>query len=96
MAEINPDVIRGPALASTTATAVKTSLLKWIRVFSNFVAFIPNLSVGKCPEMISWGPYSNLEKEWDIPSRLFTSSKKREIGHFHAEVVQWRAKLFFR
>ena len=54
------------------------------------------LNVGKCPEMISWGPYSNLEKEWDIPSRLFTSSKKREIGHFHAEVVQWRAKLFFR
>ena len=29
------------ALASTTATAAKKSLLKWIRVFSNFVAFIP-------------------------------------------------------
>ena len=27
-------------LASTTATAAKMSLLKWIGVFSNFVAFI--------------------------------------------------------
>ena len=29
------------ALAPTTATAAKTSLLKWIRVFSNFSSFIP-------------------------------------------------------
>ena len=29
------------ALASTTATAERTSLLKWIRGFSIFVAFIP-------------------------------------------------------
>ena len=28
-------------LASPTTRVVKTSILKWIRVFSNFVAFIP-------------------------------------------------------
>ena len=40
-------------LASTTATAAKTSLLKWIRVFSNFVGFFSNLlkmaNVGEFP-----------------------------------------------
>ena len=32
-------------LAPTTATVGKTALLKWIRVFSNFVAFIQSVGV---------------------------------------------------
>ena len=40
------------------------------------------------PELVSWGPYSTLESERKIRIRLFTSSIKREIRHFHAVVVQ--------
>ena len=36
----SPSSLSSLVLASTTATAGKTSLLKWISVFSNFVAFI--------------------------------------------------------
>ena len=67
---------------------------KWIRVFSNFFAFIPNC--WKCqmqtnvPELVSWEPYSSLERESKIGSRLFTSSIKGKIRHFHVVVMQWR------
>ena len=40
---------------------------------------------------LSWflrGPYSSLKRERKIRHRLFTSSIKREIRHFHVVVVQ--------
>ena len=42
-------------------------------------------NVGKFPvlEFISWGPHSCLEREGKFHRRLFTSSIKREIRHFH-------------
>ena len=36
--------------------------------------------------LISWGPHSSLEREGKIRRRFFTSSIKREIGHFHVVV----------
>ena len=47
-------------------------------------------NVGDVPELVSWGPYSSLEKERKICSRMFTSSIKGKIRHFHVVVVQWR------
>ena len=49
--------------ASTTAMVAKTSLLKWIRVVSNFVAFIPKSSakvsnVGEFPWKWLFGDHS--------------------------------------
>ena len=38
-------------------------------------------------KLISWGPHSRLERERKICRRLFTSSIKREMRHFHAVVV---------
>ena len=38
-------------------------------------------------ELVSWGPSSSLERERKIRSRLFRSSIKREIRHFHVVVV---------
>ena len=34
-------------------------------------------------ELVSWGPYSSLERERKICSRLFSSSIKGKIRHFH-------------
>ena len=84
-------------LASTTATAAETSLLKWIRVFSNFSRLLQFAENVKCRRislgLISWGPhYSSLEREREIGRRLFTFSIKREIRHFHVVVVQWRQR----
>ena len=49
---------------------------------------------GKCRrislELISWGPHSSLEREKEIRLRLFTSSIKLAIRHFHVVVVQGR------
>ena len=45
-------------------------------------------------ELNSLDPYTSSEREKEIPSSLFyagyffTSSTKREIGHFHVVVVQ--------
>ena len=39
-------------------------------------------------ELISWGPQSSLERERKFRLRLFTSSIKREIRHFHVVVAQ--------
>ena len=40
-------------------------------------------------ELISWGPHSSLERERKTHRRLFTSSIKLEIRHFHVVVMQW-------
>ena len=42
---------------------------------------------------ISWGLHSSLERERKIRRRLFTSSIKREIRHFHVEFVQWWPRI---
>ena len=43
-------------------------------------------------EFISWGPHSSLGRQRKIRHRLFTSSIKRAIRHFHVLVVQWRQR----
>ena len=67
-------------LASTTATAVKTSLLKWIPVFQTLSRLFQFAENGKCRrislELISWGPHSSLEREKEIRRRLFTFSRR--------------------
>ena len=79
-------------LASTTATAAKTSLLKWISVFSNFVAFIPIrwkcLMSANFPGVDFLGPHSSLERETKFSRRLLSSFIKHEIRHFHVVVAQ--------
>ena len=49
---------------------------------------------GKCRrislELISRGPYSSLKREKEIRRRLFTSSIKLAIRHFHVVVAQGR------
>ena len=81
-------------LASTTATAVKTSLLKWIPVFQTLSRLFQFAVNGKCRqislELISWGPHSSLEREKEIRRPLFMSSIKLAIRHFHVVVVQGR------
>ena len=51
---------------------------------------------GKCKrislELISWGPHSSLGREKEIRRRLFTSSIKHAIRHFHVVVVQGRKR----
>ena len=42
--------------------------------------------------MNSWGPHSSLERERKFCCRLFTSSIKPEIRHFHVTVVQQRQR----
>ena len=41
-------------------------------------------------ELIAWGPHWSLERERKIRRRLFMSSTKREIMHFHVVVVRRR------
>ena len=75
-----------------TATAAKTSLLKWnkrvfklCRVYSNLLK-MPN--IGKFSWPVDFlGPHSSSERDRKFRGRLFTSSIKREIRHFHVVVV---------
>ena len=55
------------------------------RVYSNLLKMA---SVREFPymELISWGPHSILEREKEIRHRLFTSSIKLAIRHFHVVV----------
>ena len=59
------------------------------RVYSNLL----NMAA-KCrrisQKLISWAPHSSLEREKEIRRRLFTSSIKLAIRHFHVVVVQGR------
>ena len=43
-------------------------------------------------DLISWGPHLSLERERKFLRRLFTSSIKREIRHFHVVVMQQRRR----
>ena len=75
-----------------TATAAKASLLKWNkRVFKLCRVYSSLLKMSKISKF-SWpvdflGPHSSLERERKFRGRLFTSSIKREIRHFHVVVV---------
>ena len=84
--------LRG-SLRSDNATATRTSLKKWICVLSVFTAIIPTTYFVKCTRRtllklnFKW-PYSSSEREIKFRRCLFTSPLKREIRHFHVEVVQ--------
>ena len=43
-------------------------------------------------ELNSWRPHSSLERERKIRHRLFTSSLKLAIRHFHVVVMQWQQR----
>ena len=57
------------------------------QTFPRLFQFAWNVKWGRISlELISWGPPSSLERERKIRRRFFTSSMKREIGHFHVVV----------
>ena len=78
------------------ATAMSTLLKKWIWVLSVLIAIIPThlLCQKKANPPWNWipWPYRSTEIEIKFRRRLFTSSIKRKIRHFHVVVVQKRAK----
>ena len=84
--------LRG-SLRSDNATATRMSLKKWICVLLVFTAIIPTTYFVKCTRRtllklnFKW-PYSSSEREIKFRRCLFTSPLKREIRHFHVEVVQ--------
>ena len=66
-------------------TPVKTSLKSNLRLFQ----FAENVKYRRISlELSHWGPHSSLGGERKIPCRLFTSSIKCEIRHFHIAFVQ--------
>ena len=88
----------GPPLATTTATATKTSLKKWICAPSNFIALIPtrsfrqmlaNLSGVEFYKTVSKFRKNKKKKVVVLCSR---PSTKREIRQFHVVVVQRRQR----
>ena len=82
--------------ATTTATATKTSLTKWIRAASNFIALIPSRLIhqmlANVLELNSKGLHQSSGKEKGSCCLVFPSSTKREIRHFHVVVVQRRLR----
>ena len=84
--------LRG-SLRSDNATATRTSLKKWICVLLVFTAIIPTTYFVECTRRtllklkFKW-PYSSSEREIKFRRCLLTSPFKREIRHFHVEVVQ--------
>ena len=79
----------------TMATAVKVTLLKWICVFSSFIAIIPTLF--KCQIKVKFPGVEFLETASSLERELkkirpchglFMSSTKRPIRKFHVLVVQ--------
>ena len=47
----------------------------------------------ECPRVGFLGTVLKFRKTKKIRSRLLTSSRKREIRHFHVVVVQWRQRI---
>ena len=70
-------------LATKAMKAAKTSLLKWNRVYSNFLKMSSEVHFFGVD---FWGPHPNLERGKNY-SWLFTSTK-RWIRNFHVKVVQ--------
>ena len=81
---------------TTTATATKTSLKKWIHGASNFIALIPSRLIhqmlANCLKLNSKGQYQSSGKEKESCCLRFPSLTKPEIRHFHVVVVQWRQR----
>ena len=82
--------------ATTTATAKKTSLKKWIRAASNVIALIPSRLIhqmlANVLELNSKGLHQSSGKEKGSCCLVLPSPTKREIRHFHAVVVQRRLR----
>ena len=77
-----------------TATATKTSLEKWIRAASNFIALTSSLLIrqmlANVLELNSKGLYQSSGKGKQDGCFVLPSSTKREIRRFHIVVVQRR------
>ena len=83
--------------ATTTATATKTSLKKWIRAASNFIALFPSRLIRQMlanffSELNSKGLHQSSGKEKESCCLLLPSSPKREIRQNHVVVVQRRQR----
>ena len=77
--------------ATTTATATKTPLKKWICTASNFIALIPSRLV----RVWSWNLKDCIKvqkKKKKVVVFCSPSSTKREIRQFHVVVVQRRQR----
>ena len=77
-------------------TASKTSLEKWICVFSVSIVIIPTPLLCQMQTDSSGAEFlstiSKFRKRKKFCRCLFASSTKREIRHFHVVVVQWRQR----
>ena len=83
--------------ATTTPTATKTSLKKWICAASNFIALIPSRLIRRMlPKFFwSWNIKDCIkvqEKKKKVVVFCSPSSTKREIRQFHVVVVQRRQR----
>ena len=81
------------------ATATKTSLKKWIRTASNFIALTVLFHLVyfiKCWQMFlelnSKGLYQTSGKEKESCCLVFLSLTKSKLRHFHIVVVQWQQR----
>ena len=80
-----------------TARATKTSIKKWIRAASNFIALNPFRLICQMLQNFlelnsNLGLYQSSGKGKESCCLLFPSSTKREIRHFHFVVVQRRLR----
>ena len=64
---------------------------KLCRVYSNSLK-MSNVPRQISLELITWAPHSSLDREKNIRHRLFTSSIKFAIRHFHVVIVQGRQR----
>ena len=64
---------------------------KLCRVYSNSLK-MSNVPRQISLELITWAPHSSLDREKNIRHRLFTSSIKFAIRHFHVIIVQGRQR----
>ena len=80
------------ARATTTATTTETSLKKWSRAASNFIALNPPRSIRQMLEIFLELNSKRLYQSSESCGLVFTSSTKREILHFHVLDVQWRQR----
>ena len=64
---------------------INSSFFKVLCVYSKLLK-MPN--VGECPLVGFLGTVLKFRKTKKIRSRLLTSSRKREIRHFHVVIVQ--------
>ena len=87
-------------IRSNYATAMRTSLKKWICVLSVFIAIIPTTCFVKCRrtllELNSEASYPTKDRQITFRRCLFTSSRKCGIRHVYFVVVQKRAEEMYK